>query len=311
VPVTSPAPPVSPVAPARSTRPARPARPAAVPGLAPIQGLWVEGPLTAMERLSLRSFLAHGHPYHLYSYDAVPDLPAGAELRPAAEVLPASAVFRYSAEAGGSFAAFSNLFRYRLLHQRGGWWADTDVVCLRPFDFPAGRVFAAERCRQGGEVCTSCVLKVPAGDEVCGDCCERASRDPSRATVWGATGPALLGRVVRERRRGDGVQPADAFCPIDWWRAEDLLGPVALPAAAYAVHLWHEMWRWHGWPKQPVHPPQALYQQLHARYPERPRAGREAPATAATAAAAIATAAPPAPPRAGTGALSEGRQGNR
>ena len=236
--------------------------------LTPIQGLWVEGPLTAMEQLSVRSFLAHGHPYHLYSYDAVSNVPAGAELLPAAEVLPASAVFRYSAQSGGSFAAFSNLFRYRLLHQRGGWWADTDVVCLRPFEFAAERVFASERRQEGGEVCTTCVLKVPAGDEVCGDCCERALRDERRATVWGATGPALLGQVVRERALGDWVLPPDVFCPVDWWRAEDVHGAVDLPGTAHAVHLWHEMWRWHEWRKDPCYPPGALYQQLHARYPE-------------------------------------------
>ena len=239
-----------------------------MPPLPPIQGLWVEGPLTAMEQLSLRSFLANGHPYHLYSYDEVPNLPAGAELRPAAEVLPASAVFRYSDAAGGSVAAFSNLFRYRLLHQRGGWWADTDVVCLRPFDFAAERVFAAERGRQGGVLSTSCVLKVPAGDELCADCWERARCDENRAAVWGATGPALLGRVVRERALDACVQPPEAFCPVDWWRAEDLLGPAELPAAAHAVHLWHEIWRWNGWSKDPCYPPQALYQRLHARYPE-------------------------------------------
>jgi Glycosyltransferase sugar-binding region containing DXD motif len=243
---------------------------------APIQGLWVEGPLSAMELLSLRSFLAHGHPYHLYSYDEVPNLPAGVELRSAAEVLPASAVFRYSAAAGGSFAAFSNLFRYRLLHQRGGWWADTDVVCLRPFDLAAGRVFASERGKDGSVVCTNCVIKVPAGDETCGDCYERAYRDRKRASVWGSTGPALLGRVVGERALGSCMRPPDTFCPVDWWRAADLHGAVELPAAAYAVHLWHEMWRWHGWRKDPCYPAHALYQQLHARYPGQPE--RDAPA---------------------------------
>jgi hypothetical protein len=243
-----------------------------MPPPAPIQGLWVEGSLTAMEQLSLRSFLANGHPYHLYSYDDVPNLPAGAELRPAAEVLPASAIFRYSAEAGGSLAGFANLFRYRLLHQRGGWWADTDIVCLRPFDFSAERVFAAERCRQGGVFYTNCVLKVPAGDPVCADCWERARRDENRASIRGATGPALLGRVVRERALDACVQPPEAFCPVDWWRAQDFQGPVELPAAAYAVHLWHEVWCRHGWSKDACYPPQALYQRLHARYPEPPPA---------------------------------------
>jgi hypothetical protein len=42
-------------------------------------------------------------------------------------------VFFYGDRAGigrGSVSAFSNLFRYYLLHQMGGWWVDADVVCL-------------------------------------------------------------------------------------------------------------------------------------------------------------------------------------
>ena len=30
----------------------------------------------------------------------------------------------------GSVAGFSNLFRYELLRRDGGWWVDTDVLCL-------------------------------------------------------------------------------------------------------------------------------------------------------------------------------------
>ncbi len=87
--------------------------------------------------------------------------------------------------------------------------------------------------------------------------------------------------MVRERALDACVQLPEAFCPIDWWRAEDFHGPVELPAAAYAVHLWHEIWRWNGWRKEPCYPPQALYQQLHARYPE-PPAAPEVPARRVT-----------------------------
>ena len=52
-----------------------------------VQALWIEGPLSPMEELSVRSFLAHGHEVHLYSYDPHLAVPAGARLLPAAEVL--------------------------------------------------------------------------------------------------------------------------------------------------------------------------------------------------------------------------------
>ena len=118
----------------------------------PIQSLWIGGELSPMEQLSIASFLAHGHEYHLYSYGEVGRLPKGAVLKNAEEILPKTAIFQYRQHP--SYAGFSNFFRYRLLLRKGGWWVDTDVVCLKPFAFDAPYVFAAERIhrrRSGGE----------------------------------------------------------------------------------------------------------------------------------------------------------------
>jgi hypothetical protein len=153
-----------------------------------VQGLWVEGALSAMEELAVRSFLAQGHEVHVYTYERGLAVPAGARRLDAGEVLPASAIFRYTAGAGaGSPAAFANLFRYKLLHERGGWWTDLDMVCLRPLDFPAEHVFASERRKLGGVTVTNSLLKAPAGSPLAADLYERALRHEQRATVWGAT----------------------------------------------------------------------------------------------------------------------------
>jgi hypothetical protein len=233
----------------------------------PVQGLWVEGPLSELERLSIRSFLAHGHEYRLFSYGEVPNLPAGAQLLPAAEVLPACSIFRYDEALGGSYAAFANVFRYKLLHDRGGWWADTDMVCLRPLDSPDPWVLASEARREGGAVTTNAILKAPAGAPMLADCFERAMRHEQRATVWGATGPALLDEAVDRWGLTRFRQPPETFCPVDWWRAADLLEPLDLPAGASTVHLWNEIWRWQGWPREPRRWPGSLYRSLHDRYP--------------------------------------------
>lgn len=37
-----------------------------------IQGLWVGGSLSRLEKLSIQSFLAYGHEYHLYAYTGLP-----------------------------------------------------------------------------------------------------------------------------------------------------------------------------------------------------------------------------------------------
>lgn len=53
-----------------------------------IVSLWIGGALGLIERLSLRSFVAHGHPVALYSYTEIGSVPPGVEQRDAAEVLP-------------------------------------------------------------------------------------------------------------------------------------------------------------------------------------------------------------------------------
>lgn len=99
-----------------------------------IQSLWIGNRLSAMERLAIQSFLANGHDFHLYCYNDVEGLPAGTVVRDGNDILPESRIFAYAdGFAKGSHAAFSNHFRYKLLLERGGWWVDTDVVCLRPF----------------------------------------------------------------------------------------------------------------------------------------------------------------------------------
>lgn len=97
-----------------------------------IQSLWIGDALSNLEKLCIRSFLDHGHEFHLYVYDEVGGVPSGAVVKDANKILLRDKIFRYR---GGSLAGFSNWFRYELLNRCGGFWADMDTVCIRPFDF--------------------------------------------------------------------------------------------------------------------------------------------------------------------------------
>src|ERR1043165_6249395 len=99
----------------------------------PIQCLWIGPRLSAMEQLCINSFLRHGHEGHLYADGGGDARPAGTVVRDGREILPAERIFFYSDH--DSPSGFANFFRYKLLLDRGGWWVDTDMVCLRPFDF--------------------------------------------------------------------------------------------------------------------------------------------------------------------------------
>ena len=127
-----------------------------------IQSLWIGDRLSPLEQLSIRSFLANGHPFHLYTYGAVADVPAGAIVKDANSIIHQRHIFRHRYKHKGSLAGFADWFRWELLYRQGGWWVDMDIVCLQPFDFPQKLFFTQtdipSRPRNG-----NCILKFPAG----------------------------------------------------------------------------------------------------------------------------------------------------
>ena len=104
-----------------------------------VSGFWI-GELGALERLSMSSFLYHGHPYKLWCYDEM-DAPPGVDLCDASEIVPKSAILDKWAPKKHTLQTFANLFRYELIHNLGGWWADLDMVLLRPLDQAEPYVF--------------------------------------------------------------------------------------------------------------------------------------------------------------------------
>ena len=150
----------------------------------PVQSLWIGAALSTMERLSIRSFLAQGHPFHLYVYAEVENVPAETTLLDARSILPESEIFVYAKGIGkGSYAAFSDLFRYKLLLERGGWWVDLDMVALRPFEFDRQHVFGYESAGRGLHV---------------GGPLTRGKR-PGAAVLRGGAPPPRRHRVGRDR----------------------------------------------------------------------------------------------------------------
>jgi hypothetical protein len=226
-----------------------------------VQSLWIGPRLTAMERLSIESFLRHGHEFHLYTYGDVEGVPEGTRVRDGNEILAKEKIFFY--RDFPSVSGFSNFFRYKLLLERGGWWVDADMVCLRPFAFDTEHVFASE-VSKGVSCVSSGAIRAPRGSEAmqwAWDVCQ--SKDPS-SLRWGETGPSLVQAAVERFSLQDEVQPPAVFCPLpytDWERLLDTEAPV-LPDEAAAVHLWNEMWRRAGRDKDARYDPRCLYEQL-------------------------------------------------
>jgi mannosyltransferase OCH1-like enzyme len=232
-----------------------------------IQGLWIGTELSLMEQLSISSFLQNGHDYHLYVYDEVKNIPPGTVIRNANEILPAAHIFQYKHRP--SYAGFANHFRYKLLLERGGWWADTDIVCLKAFDFPDEYVFSSEINNRGVEVVASGIIKVPAGSGIMAyawKVCE--SKNPNRL-VWGETGPKLMTKAVRKFSLKGYKKNSRVFCPVDYEEWQTVLQPdvgLSLDHRTFAIHLWNEMWRLAGQDKNAQYHESCLYEKLKRTY---------------------------------------------
>jgi len=230
-----------------------------------MQSLWIGESLSAMEQLCIASFLHHGHAFHLYAYGEVAGAPQGTAILDANEIIPADKIFRYQ---NGSFSGFSNFFRFKLLLDRGGWWVDLDMVCLKPFDFLTAYVFSAER---DGDACVpnSGAIKAPRGSDFSRYCWEVCQSKDSAQLRWGETGPRLVGEALQELGLQGYLQGPETFCPIRYRSWEQVLDPefnMQWDRNTRAVHLWQELWRRNRRDKNQRYPPKCLYEQLRSAY---------------------------------------------
>ncbi len=206
-----------------------------------MQSLWIGERLTAMERACVESFLQNGHGFDLYVYNDVEGIPVGVTVRDANEIIPCTQLHFGAFRA---IATFADFFRYKLLFDRGGWWVDTDLYCLRPFDFTDDYVFSSEDRPGGIAHVNNGVLKAPAGSDFMLWCWQECWRRDPANIPWGDCGPQLMAQAIAKFGMESRVRPPEAFCPIPyyhWWKltldSHREFGP-----QTYGVHLWREMW---------------------------------------------------------------------
>jgi hypothetical protein len=101
--------------------------------------LWIGSKLGETELLTLKSFADKGHHIHLWAYKEIKNVPENVSIFDANTIIPESQVFKYDENGKidwgkGSYAGFSDIFRYKLLYEYGGWWIDMDVTCLKKFE---------------------------------------------------------------------------------------------------------------------------------------------------------------------------------
>lgn len=206
--------------------------------------MWVGNPLTEVQRLSMRSFLHHGFDVVLYAYDEL-DPPAGVTVRDANAIVPDTDIFA----SHETFAAFADVFRYRLLQTTETMWMDADTLCLRSdWDF-GDYVFGLQ---EPGKV-TNGVLAYPKDSSLAKMMVTRSVYHEGHA--FDSLGPILLTSCLHELEMTHLAQPPEVFSPIAWFDFDVMWQPQAMPKVlddceeSHAVSLWNYMLGFHKYPR--------------------------------------------------------------
>jgi hypothetical protein len=216
-----------------------------------VHSFWFGSTLSPLECSCYRSWTKQGYQHNLWTYGDVGEIPEGTVRRDAAQVLPADRIFQYQAGSYGlgSYSGFSNFFRYRLLGEVGGIWADSDMYCLRPL--PDQDYLFVQEC----EKVATCLFRVPPQSALLRSCWDFCDAADVTKLQWAQSGPFLLSREILRHQLTAAVQPSALFLPVMWPQASRLAESPALDLVeCYTVHFWHEQLRQQGVDKQKRYP---------------------------------------------------------
>ena len=227
--------------------------------LSPVQSLWVGNYLSELEILSIKSFQKLGHPFILYTYDKVKGIPKGTIVKDGNKIMKKKDLFKFKT----SLLPFSDIFRYKMLYEKGGYWVDLDMIALKPLRFRDPYVFSSERTIQKGpyrnrtktEISNIGILKAPPKSDFYKELFDRCIEEEKKGVKENIQFMRTMREVLEEYGFEKYVKPAKMFCPLDWWHTKDAFYPPcckekydvagysvdSVLKKAHCVHMWRSI----------------------------------------------------------------------
>jgi len=217
-----------------------------------IANFFWHGPISKLEIMCIKSFVNNGFYVKLWSYNNIQI--DGVESCDARLILDENLIYAYSMPFnnihGVSLAAFSDIFRLKLLSKYDGWWFDTDCYCLKPtssFESLRGNknIVAGYQDHQIAsgvlyltkEITTN-LLK--SAESIC-------TQYNNSLPFWGVIGPNLITEFVEGTSLQNQICESNCFYPIHYKESYKLLDvkyndEVYLRIKdSYLIHLWDSM----------------------------------------------------------------------
>ena len=231
-----------------------------------IHALWIGEKLGNIARCCLKSFIKQGHQVVLHTYSHISDIPENIIVSDANKIISHERIIKHKRT--GSYALFSDIFRYELLRkiEGDGIYVDCDVYCIRPM-LQENYVLAFEDDYK----INGAVLALPHNSIVLKNLLI-AAYDPyfippwysktkqfrfkikkifgiSRhisEMPWGIIGPEAITYYMKESNALSNVKPMDYYYPIHFHCISKLLDPALtlkdiVTHRTQCIHLYNEM----------------------------------------------------------------------
>lgn len=207
---------------------------------------WHGAPPKLMYWACMRSFVNRGHELQLFSYDDIA-APEGVVHRDAAEIVDRELLFAFDNEwiTEADYAPFADLFRLKLLYEKGGWWCDLDTFCLSD-EFPdTAYAWAREYPEELGGKIGNGQLAIPAGEEAFNTAYLAGRQRIHEIINREDLGANLLSGILAKLGEGRAVYGSlEEFYPIGWidsfmaWvpKCRDLLAERTAKAVFFPVY---------------------------------------------------------------------------
>jgi len=225
-------------------------------------------PLSPLQIISINSFIQKGFQYNLYVYGEVKNIPKGVNVIDGNEILPESSIWYYNKGFNeGSPSAFSNEFRYKLLIQEGGLWADTDMVLLKELDLDRRYLFVSEVDESKNQrVATGLMYSKDPNQKLFNECMDEIHLRDKDTLKHGDIGPNLFDYKVKELDLMDYVLEPSKFGNPNWDETYKFVDGDEISEESIGIHLWNSRWKTDGLDPYTEYDKNCIYEKLKAKY---------------------------------------------
>lgn len=204
--------------------------------LVDIHALWIGSRLSIISECCLKSFVMRGHKVFLHVYNKIENIPQGVIVQDANLIIPENKIIKHKKT--GSYALFSDIFRYSLLNSVDGIYVDCDVYCLKPIIHSKSDYLLGY---EDDSYINGAVLALPKNSSVLQDLkkmCNNPNFIPpwysnKRKIIqkfknffninsgienlpWGSIGPHAITYYMKKNKYLHQVSPIDIFYPVHY-----------------------------------------------------------------------------------------------